>query len=392
MKHLIATAVMNHFVRLVGIALPVLLVACGGGGGGSTAGTGGNDRVESPIEFVSVGGFITTIGGDNGVAPLSGLSSFTPSITSPTMQAVREIDLKGEHHVMLTLSEISELGSCCKIIGILPGDDGQLDAYFSKFFNMHDAIELPLPMTDLSLVHPNAPSCRVSCVSRPPEDYFADSTYRSRTSSTAIIGDVNFARGSLTATRAHDNTLLEFQTFAGWFDGRIFTTKQILIGESGSKQYRFISYYLASADRYIDPDYHHSSFYGGTTPSGTGSAIWEGVAVASIKDVAAIEHGWSFIRGDATIDIDDLTNPDVDLRFDNWHLIDGREVLLPVIIFEGAEINRFGNFISFNDDLPSLNGFRRPQAEGVFHGDNQEAVGGTFETKTLAGAFAGVRQ
>ena len=220
-----------------------------------------------------------------------------------------------------------------------------------------------------------------------------DSSYRSRTSSTATTGGVSFARGSLTATRRHDNTPLEFQTFAGWLGGGFFTTTQVSIGESGREQYRLFSQYHNHSDLCCGR---------GPIPSGTGSAIWEGVAVASIKDAAAIEDDWAFIRGDATVDIDDLENPDVDLRFDNWHLINGRELSLPAVIFDGAEFQ--GAYSGYYDETcyPDCGGrvvagrFELVESSkgvaGTFHGVNQRSVGGVFETETLAGAFGAVRQ
>lgn len=367
--------------RLIAISLSLtLLVACGGGGGNSTA-SSGNNRVATPIETLSVGSRTITIGGDNGVAPLSGLNSFTPSITSPTMQAVREIGADSEFYFTAQgYGQLGKIGDCC---GGVPGEalpgDPQDHSHFDKQFRSSDPeYNNWLFIRDLSQIHPTAVSCRHSgCEGKQIEDYFVDSSYRSRTSSIATIGDISFARGSLTAIRRHDNTPLEFQTFAGWFDNRIFATMRISIGEPGREQYRLHSYYG-----------HHADYCcgGGTAPTGTGSARWAGAAVASIKDAAAIEDDWSFIRGDATIEMDDLSTPYVDLRFDNWHLINGREVSLPATIFEGAEICLPCNAGHFS--LRDTSG----AVSGTFHGDNQSEVGGIFETETLAGAYAGVRQ
>ena len=407
-----------------------LLIACGGGGGstastGSPAGTGsaptGNDRVSHPPETKSLGSRVVTIGGDDGVAPLSGLTSFTPSVLSPTMREIRKrhqpatkretrgvIDPNtGKPHFIWVpgsrahFSSFGKIGSYQQRVGIncgsgvdcitnLPGDSNHkdpreiFDNSIERFglFSMRDTI------ADLSLVYPNAyyrvftkrdsNNCgqggRHSCndAEHIRVKYFTEN-FISRISSTATIGDVSFARGSLTATRQHDKAPLEFQTFAGWLDSGIFGTIRVKVGESGSEQHLFTSYYTWDWDE-------------GTRPSGTGSATWEGAAVASIKDVAAIIDGWSFIRGDATIDIDDLANPDVDLRFDNWKTIDGREVSLPATTFENISLRFDGRGFELRG------GETTGRAEGWFHGENANKVSGHFQDDTLAGAFGAVRQ
>ena len=381
----------------------ILLVACGGGGGGSTAsigspaGTGGaptgDDRVSHPPETRSLAGRTITIGGDDGVAPLSGLTSFTPTITSSTTSAFKEIaqvrispsngyakKIMSGTHVELGYYErrhysFEGWGGGCRGTGGhptfctlgLPGDThSYIWSSLGDIDTSHEAlVESVRHIHDLSLITNSK--------------YFAPSSFKSRISSSATIGDVTFARGSLEATRARDNAPLEFQTFAGWLNGRIFATRRIEVGESTDKRYFFKPYYLNRP--------------GAGMPVGTGSATWEGAAVASIKDAAAIEDGWSFIRGDSTIDIDDLENPDVDLRFDNWKTIDGREVSLPATIFnnvpfvEGRHSFDTGYF-RFRYKEGSL-----LQVYGKFRSTGQEqAVGGIFESKTLSGAFHAVRQ
>ena len=395
---------MKFITTFAAIFSLTLLIACGGGGGGSTA-SSGSDRVATPIETRSIGNQIITIGGEDGVVPLSGLDRFTPSIISPTMQTFRDFseeDEDAEHYVRGTSGTMGRIGICCTEeydSGALPGDPERHTHYAksgepSKITESGEweYVGLP-PPRDLSGIHPAAVSCQLHACGEEgePEDYFVDSSYRSRTSSTATVGGVSFARGSLTATRRHDNTPLEFQTFAGWLGSGFFKTTQISIGESGREQYRLYSHYLHHSDHCCSLE---------PAPSGTGSAIWEGAAVASIKDAAAIEDDWSFIRGDATIDIDDLANPDVDLRFDNWHLINGRAVSLPAVIFDGAELGR-GNYYheSCHPDCTgkiTTGGFILQESKryvvGSFHGANQRGVGGAFETEMLQGAFGAVRQ
>ena len=449
---------MKHITTLATMFSLTLLIGCGGGGGGSTAGTGtptgtggaptalgglptddgggglptgddGSDRVEipkvsHPPETKSIGGRVVTIGGDDGVPALSVLNNFQPTITSSTIQTIREMAVT--HHptetyrnglpvrqVTLYVSPVTEIGkydgseqytNCTSTLSCytrLPGDPVSRPALHSvflywvlpdppkmRFFDINSSSAI----TDLSLIT-KSPGVIDGHYSDGHTPYFADLSYESRTTPTATIGDVSFARGHLTAIRKYNNTPLEFQTFAGWLDGSIFATIQMSIGDSGVSsrdRYRFVSYYLrGSGDS--------------TAPSGTGSATWEGAAVASIKDIVSIKDGWSFIRGDATIDIDDLANPDVDLRFDNWKTIDGREVSLLATTFDNVPLTerqgydydtqtyfKDGYYGSFKERV-GTEGYRY-RVEGWFHGENGREVGGIFNTETLSGAFGAVRQ
>lgn len=353
-----------------------LLVACGGSEGGSSAGT--------PIETLSLGSQTVTIGGNNGVAPLSNLDNFTETATSPTIHAIQAIDSYFSSFKSVTMSRIDGIGilgneehvTCKKGGGCvkLPGDTENQSPWL--LFNTGSLI------TNLSLI--GEPYYIINN-NRFPEgrvNYFEDSSYTSRTSSSTTIGDVTFAREISTATRSHDKAPLEFQTFTGWFDdGGILGTTRIKVGKLGDEQYRFFSYYVGKIgdNAFRQP------------PGGRGRATWEGVAVASIKNVTAIQNGWSFIRGDATVDVDDLTSPDIDLRFDNWHTIDGRKVSLPATIFDNISLPPSGSNLigfssgTFQDTSPN-------QAWGWFHGENGREVGGHFHTETLTGAFGAVRQ
>lgn len=397
--------------RLITITLSItLLVACGGGGGGGgglTATTGTPAGVEPPRE-ITLGGRTVTIGDENGVAPLSGLNSFTPSMASPTMQAV--IENRQQRNYLLfsdfTGVENDDFINSHSVPSDQPYYSGQVaasDQPFRKYTRLPDdpinppfcsdlvggcltqappfwdLFDIRSDIRDLSFVSVDAVRGRNSGPAG-VKDYFDKSTYRSRISSTEKVGDISFARGNLKVTRisGEKSTPLEFETFAGWLDGGVFGSIQLSIGESGGKEYLFTSYYLGNRGQ------------DDMTPSGTGSATWEGAAVASIKNATAIEDGWGFVRGEATIGIEDLANPEVDLRFDNWHTINGREVSLPATTFDNIPLGEGSSF--FSPSRPDTSTALDRMVKGEFHGDNHKHVGGTFYTETLSGAFGAVRQ
>lgn len=409
---------MKHITTLATMFSLTLLIGCGGGGGGSTAGTGTPAPTggaptalgELPTEPANTPTIVVGLPPEDDEVPaLSGLETFSPSAGHPTMRAVKRVLWRhrgvsigryGESSISTSLvaSDLGGIGSfrpnyknnvyCTHhdncYTSALPGDTqvrswatGKVvrEATRVRLFNLEPSI------ADLSLV-PHNPLTMPSIPYGTPRSqwpkgtsYFAGHK-NSYTSQTETIGDVSFARGSLTGTRAHDNAHLEFQTFAGWLDGGIFGTTRIKVTESGRERYGFISYFVGEYRFHPTTD---------EPPSGTGSATWEGAVVASIKDITAISNGQSFIHGDATIDIDDLANPDVDLVFDNWHTIDGRRVRQQsaATTFYNVPIGNKSNF-RFTDEKRQLHGW--------FHGLNQREVGGYFQDDTLAGAFGAVRQ
>ena len=136
---------------------------------------------------------------------------------------------------------------------------------------------------------------------------------------------------------------------------------QITLGESGSEQHRFISY-LAGVPATSDP-------------SSTGSATWEGAAVATIK------ADRTFILGDASITVD-FTNTDVDVTLDDWRGLDNQTVSsVSAISYEDLTLTD-GAFEGSGND----------QVEGRFYGTGHTEVGGFFNTEMVTGAFGGTRQ
>ena len=129
--------------------------------------------------------------------------------------------------------------------------------------------------------------------------------------------------------------------------------------------------------------------YSGTTPTGTGSATWTGVMVgmADLASTALRRARPDVLLGDATITIDDLADPDVDVLFTNIHNV--------------TEATRQHD-MSW-EDLPLENGLfgefsRKSDGEhydylvGMFTGPGQQEVGGKFLRDGITGGFGARRQ
>ena len=180
--------------------------------------------------------------------------------------------------------------------------------------------------------------------------------------------DVTLARGHLKGTRARDENgmnvagaPIEVQTFAGWLDGSIFGTTQLSLGVSGSEEYRFISYLVGVPAT--------------DNPSSTGSATWEGAAVASIK------ANRNFILSNAEITVD-FTDTTVDLEFGNWRNLSNRAL-------SSMDAITYDN-LTLTDG--AFEGFGGEQVEGRFYGTDHAEVGGFFNTMDVTSAFGGRRQ
>ena len=127
----------------------------------------------------------------------------------------------------------------------------------------------------------------------------------------------------------------------------------------------------------------------GGNPGGIGSATWTGLMVGSATT------GTDIVQGDAHIDVDDLSNPDVDVAFRNIFNLNGPTAVPPY------NVNGVPLTISW-DNLPVTGGqFSRGnqndsiRIRGSFYGDNQREVGGVFNYNSanfdLVGAFGGRR-
>ena len=116
----------------------------------------------------------------------------------------------------------------------------------------------------------------------------------------------------------------------------------------------------------------------GTNPVGTGGATWNGVMIGN--DVSATESRGDSILGDATISIDDLANPDVDVAFTG---------IYNLFTSEGLDDMTWDNLAVANGAFGDGSGSDR--ISGNFYGPNQEEVGGIFERDDILGAFGAKR-
>lgn len=150
-------------------------------------------------------------------------------------------------------------------------------------------------------------------------------------------------------------------TYAGWLDGSIFGISDLRFEEDGEEIMRYGAGFSAGNDS-------------GTNPAGTGSATWNGLMIGGTKQADHV------IQGDATIDIDDLASPDVDIIFSNVRNLNTGLNIADMIWTDLAVTN--GRFNS------TANG----EIEGTFYGTTHQEVGGIFNRAEIIGGFGAVRQ
>ncbi len=114
------------------------------------------------------------------------------------------------------------------------------------------------------------------------------------------------------------------------------------------------------------------------------SGTWKGMMIGT--DVSDNVTRGQFVRGDATLSIDDFVNPDVDVAFSNLHELE-----------TGAKLD--GRSIPAWEDIPLAGGTfgEKPvgstdYVEGQFVGENHAGVVGIFERSNIVGSFGANRQ
>ncbi|MEG9862925.1 MAG: transferrin-binding protein-like solute binding protein [Parvularculales bacterium] len=200
-----------------------------------------------------------------------------------------------------------------------------------------------------------------------PLDFRTDNTTNEVTedSMTAGIGgNTTLVQARLEGTALPDNVATEFDSFGGWLEDMAFAAVRI---EAGTETY-FNGYTIGVPS--------------GSTPAETGSALWRGTAVASVK------ADDTFIQGEAEISVD-FANTNVDATFDNWHNTQGMAMTsITAVTIEDAPFTT-GGFeiagVAGGDPVPE-------KIYGRFYGTGHERVGGVFDTSALNGAFGAMRQ
>ena len=124
----------------------------------------------------------------------------------------------------------------------------------------------------------------------------------------------------------------------------------------------------------LDTDAGSYGLYTGSNPTGLGSATWTGVMTG--WDLIRYEAGTTrLILGDARIDIDDLSDPDVDVEFTGIQDVT-RGTSRPDMVWNDLTLTNG----AFNDGA-------EPTISGAFYGSAHQEVGGVFDRDRIAGAF-----
>ncbi len=179
-------------------------------------------------------------------------------------------------------------------------------------------------------------------------------------SDSVSIDGISYVRGKTTGSNYNDTVRYEFESFGGWTDGSVFAAVHFAQATASGEIHRFVPYTLGVVS--------------GSHPT-SGTAIWRGGAIASVKDDR------TFIRGNATVTVD-FTDTDVDVLLDGWHGTDGAPMpSIGAVSYMDMDIVSQGRFYG---TLPE-------QFAGRFYGSDHGEVGGVFNTPALNGAFGAVR-
>ena len=157
----------------------------------------------------------------------------------------------------------------------------------------------------------------------------------------------------------------EFLTYGGWLDDSVFAIQTITV----------------MTDNDTEATLLHSYSFGNvseTSPTGTGGAEWQGVMVGMNEERQVVQ-------GNATIDIDDFANPDIDVLFDNIINLNDENVTISDMNWNNLTLTdgAFNN----NGDTDPANG----SIQGVFYGTAHNEVGGIFDRENIIGAFGAIR-
>ena len=217
-----------------------------------------------------------------------------------------------------------------------------------------------------------------------PQDAYPNEPLPQNTSTVSFDGGITGRTGNITFFRFNSVSIegggmQTFQDYGGWMSGNVFG-----VG-------REIFDYPEDAGGQFPPS--SSEFYGfsfgdspETNPQGTGRAEWSG-AMIGMRD-----SNQNVVRGDVSVDIDNLASPDVDVNFFNIRdMVTGDRVMW----------NGESNFGWDNLDLVEGKFDTHAEIKGSFYGGNHEEVGGVFHTGNsegatnpdgITGAFGATRQ
>lgn len=184
-------------------------------------------------------------------------------------------------------------------------------------------------------------------------DLFNQPEGRSNRRAVMVKNGVTLAEAVLTESDGDQH-----QSYGGWLDGSIFAVSAAVFDESLA----VLAGFSAGNDS-------------GSNPTGTGSAAWSGIMVGAFhRSISRID----VIQGDASIDIDDLSSPDVDVAFTDIKNLDARS---------DVDAMSWSNLVLNNGAFAAVDG----SIEGAFYGANHEEVGGAFDRNNIIGSFGASR-
>ena len=319
---------MNHIFRLAGVLLPMAaLMACGGGGGGGATASS-TPRLETLPEFPIPTTARSLVGGQ--AAPNlteaqinEGLRTRAAAANTLLLSDFVLVETRASGRTRVQDVPVTCSGGSC--------DDVTVNNVIFTF-GLDEAGVAPTGYEG----------------------------YNEESQTVMIDNGVTLFQG-ITAGRLPDDNnnapSIPFtsQSYGGWLDGSVFS-----IGAE----------YIEGTAHYIAGSFGNNP---GSNPSGTGSATWNGAMIGVNPSNGHVA------QGDASIDIDDLSSPDVDVAFTNIKNLDtGGDI---------ADMS-WSNLTVTNGTFEATNG----SIEGNFYGASHEEVGGVFDNANILGAFGGARQ
>ena len=342
--------------RLIAITLPMtFLIACGGGGGGTA-------MTETPTTMPP--------GTGDPVAPPGTGGPATPPVALETLPDYTIADLattrtrfNGTVPTDMTEAQIvSGIQTIATTADTLIG--GDLVAEGQTGTSQNVAVNCPGASCSVTITNVGSVAFSINGIEAlSPVDDTNLEGFDSEVRTVMVVDEATLIEGRAAARRAND-TRLAFQTYGGWLTGSVFGVDVITVPESGNGT-TFLLFPYAFGDA------------SGTNPTGSSRIVWEGVVVGARANGAGLRQGV------ATVDIDDPSNPDVDVSLTGIKGV-GQGSLEEMETWE--DITLMGGAFESKDTSRYI--------KGSFFGSGHTEVGGVFysSNQDITGAFGATRQ
>lgn len=387
---------MNHIFRLAGVSLLMLLLAACGGGGGGGASTASNNPVVPPVVGPGTGGGgggnpatggggggnpptgdggggDPTTGDGGGGDPTTGGGSEDPPLPNfPFSAEMARSLVGGQAAPSMTLRQLAEESGAILTAAdtVIMGDVVFADRGVAGFSRggqvtcMQGTCTESLDDGDI-LERFSLDAERIWNA-----DYEGYRIVYGRGLTATNHQLVMVANGvpliqSVTVGRVED-AVISTQEYGGWLNESAFVvaSENVDFDDDTPSPTQFVFYTLGNDS--------------GSNPTGTGSATWNGVMSGVKRTSVEARYIAEDLQGDATVRIDDLAVPDVDVTFTNIkNLVDGSDV---------ADMS-WGDLVVSGGSFEAADG----SIEGVFYGATHDEVGGVFDRNDIIGAFGAVR-